>query len=216
MRIWQIPHNPSWWHIYGTGKTRLKEGVRIEKDKDVETEMEPVRDGSELAVLVADVFAMTDREAEVVLGYEEGHGYALAGKDGRLYRGDICGQPENIIWEEYDIEEAINDAYEWNFAMMQDSERLMEVLESEEDHQIVSDAYKEFCADEKILDGLFDRTKYGKELEDMAVRIAGAIVSSLKEGKDIDSAVGQLKEGLAGMREDTMKKEERNKKGRAR
>ncbi len=182
----------------------------------METGMRAVQDGSGLAALVADAFAMTDEEAGIVLGYVEGHGYALAAKDGSLYRGDVCGQPEDISWEEYDIEDAIDDAYEWNFAMMQDSERLMEKLESPEDYQVASESYKELCSDEKILDGLFDRTRYGKELEEMAVRIAGAIISSLGEGKDIDSAVGQLKEGLAGMREDTVKKEAGTRKGRCR
>lgn len=182
----------------------------------METGMRAVQNGSGLAALVADAFAMTDEEAGIVLGYVEGHGYALAGQDGRLYRGDLCGQPEDISWEEYDIEDAIDDAYEWNFAMMQDSERLMEGLESPEDYQVASESYKELCSDEKILDGLFDRTRYGKELEEMAVGIAGAIISSLGEGKDIDDAVGQLKEGLAGMREDTVKKEAGTRKGRCR
>jgi len=185
-------------------------------DRDKNAVMMPVQDGSGLVSLMADIFPMTVEEADVLLGYVEGHGYALAGKDGRLYRGDICGQPEEISWEEYDIEDIIDDASEWNFEMMQDSERLMGELESYDDYQLVSEGYEAMRGDEKVLDGLFDRTKYGKELEDMAVRIAGGIISSLSAGKDIDDAVGQLREGIAGIRENTEEKEKGMQKGRNR
>lgn len=184
--------------------------------RDKNTGTMPVQDGSGLVSLMADIFPMTAEEADVLLGYVEGHGYALAGKDGRLYRGDICGQPEKTSWEEYDIEDLVDDANEWNFEMMQDSERLMDELESYDDYQLVSESYEAMRRDEKILDGLFDRTKYGKELEDMAVCIADGIISSLSAGKDIDSAIGQLKEGIAGMRENSAEKEKGTQKGRKR
>lgn len=184
--------------------------------RDKNTGTMPVQDGSGLVSLMADIFPMTAEEADVLLGYVEGHGYALAGKDGRLYRGDICGQPEKTSWEEYDIEDLVDDANEWIFEMMQDSERLMDELESYDDYQLVSESYEAMRRDEKVLDGLFDRTKYGKELEDMAVCIADGIISSLSAGKDIDSAIGQLKEGIAGMRENSAEKEKGTQKGRKR
>lgn len=184
--------------------------------RDKNTGTMPVQDGSGLVSLMADIFPMTAEEADVLLGYVEGHGYALAGKDGRLYRGDICGQPEKTSWEEYDIEDLVDDANEWIFEMMQDSERLMDELESYDDYQLVSESYEAMRRDEKVLDGLFDRTKYGKELEDMALCIADGIISSLSAGKDIDSAIGQLKEGIAGMRENSAEKEKGTQKGRKR
>ncbi|HBA47436.1 MAG TPA: hypothetical protein DCZ91_06490, partial [Lachnospiraceae bacterium] len=104
-------------------------------DKD----MELIQDGEQLAAFAAETFPMTPEEAGVLLGYIAGHGYALAGKDGRLYRGGVCGQPEKICWEEYDIEDVVDDATEWNFAMMQNSERLMDQLESYYDYQQVSE-----------------------------------------------------------------------------
>ena len=66
----------------------------------METGMELIQDGEQLAAFSAETFSMTAEEAGVLLGYIEGHGYALAGKDGRLYRGGVCGQPEKICWEE--------------------------------------------------------------------------------------------------------------------
>lgn len=185
-------------------------------DRDKNTGMMTVQDGSGLVSLMADIFPMTVEEADVLLGYVEGHGYALAGKDGRLYRGDVCGQPEEISWEEYNIEDIIDDANEWNFEMIKDSERLMGELESYDDCQLVSESYEAMCGDEKVLDGLFDRTKYGKELEDMAVRIAGGIISGLSAGKDIDDAIGQLREGIAGMRENSAENKTDIQKGRKR
>lgn len=148
-------------------------------DKEMETGMELIQDGEQLAAFAAETFPMTTEEAGVLLGYIEGHGYALAGKNGRLYRGGVCEQPEKICWEEYDIEDVVDDATEWNFAMMQDSERLMDQLESYYDYQQVSEKYGALRDDEKILDSLFDRTKYGKIIEDMAFGIAGELSRNL-------------------------------------
>ena len=187
--------------------------------KDMEAGMELIQDGEQLAAFSAEIFPMTAEEAGILLGYVGGHGYALAGKDGRLYRGDICGQPEEISWEEYDIEDIIDDASEWNFEMIKDSERLMGELESYDDCQLVSEGYEAMCGDEKVLDSLFDRTKYGKIIENMASGIAEGIIQGLNVGNSIDSAVSNMniKEALSeicGENEKTEKKE--NRKGRCR
>lgn len=50
----------------------------------------------------------------------------------------------------------------------------------------------------------------------MAVRIAGGIISSLSSGKDIDDAIGQLREGIAGVRENSAEKKKGTQKGRNR
>ena len=185
----------------------------------METGMELIQDGEQLAAFAAETFPMTTEEAGVLLGYIEGHGYALAGKDGRLYRGGVCGQPEKICWEEYDIEDVVDDATEWNFAMMQDSERLMNQLESYYDYQQVSEKYGALRDDEKILDSLFDRTKYGKIIENMASGIAEGIIQGLSAGNSIDSAVSNLniKEAVSEIRGENEKTEKtENKKGRCR
>lgn len=199
------------WQIQG------KEAYRV--DKEMETDRELIQDGEQLAAFSAETFPMTVEEADVLLGYVGGHGYALAGKDGRLYCGDVCGQPEEISWEEYDIEDIIDDASEWNFDMMQDSERLMGELESYDDYQLVSEGYEALRGDEKILDSLFDRTKYGKIIENMASGIAEGIIRGLSAGNSIDSAVRSMniKEAAAGIRGDSEKAGmTENKKGRCR
>lgn len=187
--------------------------------KDMEAGMELIQDGEQLAAFSAEIFPMTAEEAGVLLGYVEGHGYALAGKDGSLYRGDVCGQPEKVCWEKYDIEDVVDDAMEWNFAMMQESERLMDQLESYYDYQLVSEGYGALRDDEKILDSLFDRTKYGKIIENMASGIAEGIIQGLNAGNSIDSAVSNMniKEALSEIRGENEKTEKtENRKGRCR
>lgn len=188
-------------------------------DKDMEAGMELIQDGEQLAAFSAEIFSMTAGEAGVLLGYMEGHGYSLAGKGGRLYRGDVCGQPEKVSWEEYDIEDVVDDATEWNFAMMQDSERLMNELESYDDYQLVSEGYEALRNDEKILDSLFDRTRYGKIIENMVSGIAEGIIQGLSAGNSIDNAVSNLniKETVSEIRGENEKTEKtENKKGRCR
>ena len=79
-------------------------------DKDMEAGMELIQGGEQLAAFEAETFPMTVEEADVLMGYVEGHGYVLAEKGGRLYRGDMCGQSEKVCWEEYDIEDVVDDA----------------------------------------------------------------------------------------------------------
>jgi len=188
-------------------------------DKDMEAGMELIQGGEQLAAFEAETFPMTVEEADVLMGYVEGHGYVLAEKGGRLYRGDMCGQSEKVCWEEYDIEDVVDDATEWNYAMMQESEKLMDQLESYYDYQMVSEGYEALRDDEKILDSLFDRTRYGKLIENMASGIAEGIIQRLGDGNSIDSAVKNMniKEAIAVIHGDSEKAGmTENKKGRCR
>lgn len=85
--------------------------------------------------------------------------------------------------------------------------------------QQVSEKYGALRDDEKILDSLFDRTKYGKIIENMASGIAEGIIQGLSAGNSIDSAVSNLniKEAVSEIRGENEKTEKtENKKGRCR
>ena len=68
--------------------------------------------------------------------------------------------------------------------------------------------YEELCADEKILDAVFDRTKYAEQIEHMAQMFAEQLIQSLQSKGDIDGAVKELVQGI--------KEQPEQKKGRAR
>ena len=61
---------------------------------------------------------MTDKEAEVIVGYMEEHDYILGEDDGILYRGDLVEKPGAICWDEYSMDDAIDAVCEWNYELI--------------------------------------------------------------------------------------------------
>lgn len=86
---------------------------------------------------------------------------------------------------------------EWNYILLQAAES--ELMHAE-DGAVYSERKKYLEAlreDEKILDAVFDRTKYGKELDAAAAALAGALIQDMeKEGMDaaVKKMTGQIRE----------------------
>lgn len=139
---------------------------------------------------------MTEKEADVLLGYIEGHDYLLGEKDGRLYRGDLCYEQNSIHWEEYFIDDAIDAACEWNYDLLQMAKSERENPDDFLDFIKKDNYYKSLREDEKVLDALFDRTKYGKEIEVLAEKLADEFIQNLGKTDEVDKAVKILTDGI--------------------
>ena len=55
--------------------------------------------------------------------------------------------------------------------------------------------YEDLCADEKVLDAMFDRTKHAVMIERAAQSLAEQLIQSLQSKGDIDGAVKELVQG---------------------
>lgn len=69
------------------------------------------------------LFPMTEKEAEVLLGYLGGHGYLLGEQEGILFQGDLNYEQNHILWEEHSIDDVIDSACEWNYELLQTAEK---------------------------------------------------------------------------------------------
>lgn len=56
---------------------------------------------------------------------------------------------------------------------------------------------KRFCADEVLLDKLFDRTKYGKEIEELAKVLAEELIRDAESKDGIDGTIEKMKEAVS-------------------
>lgn len=130
-------------------------------------------------------FPMTEKEADILLGYMEGHEFLLGKKEGKLFRGDLCYAQEIIRWTESSIDDVINFVMEMNSDMIAPAEVEMEFAENSSDFLKKKDYYDRLCEDEKTLDILFSRTRYGKELNELAVKkgLLPEVSWELKQGK---------------------------------
>lgn len=134
-------------------------------------------------------------DMEILLGYIEGHGYAL-GRDtnSQLVRVDM--ESDEVEVEDYTLDDAIDQACEWNYSL---------ILEADENRnnpdnfisfvneQARYDKYKE---DEVILDKMFEQTKYMPPIEALARKIANEIIEVYEFG--VEKVVQTVTEQIRG------------------
>lgn len=140
------------------------------------------------------LFHLTVEEAGKLLGYLEGHGFVLGEKEGKLFQGDLCYSNENVLWEEISIDDVVDEICEWNYSLLMDARNNMENPKNFIDFVNNQDRYQELQADEILLDAMYERTKYGKEIEILAEKLAGELVQEMAAKGKIDGAIMQLRD----------------------
>lgn len=141
-------------------------------------------------------FELTETEADKLLGYMSGHDFLLGEKEGKLFRGDLCYQQEKIRWTEDTIDDVINDVSEWNYDLLKQAQ-----AEMENPNDFIDFANKKAKAetleeDYQILDALFERTKYGAEIQGLAEKLVGELLQNLESKEGIDDAVRKMTEAI--------------------
>lgn len=125
------------------------------------------------------LLTLDEKEVKVLLGYLEGHGYAIGINDGKMVRVDICD--ENYEYEDYSIDEFIDTACEWNYDLMIGAKRSME---NASNHIVFNEAkeyFEQLRADEKVLDKLFAKTCYGKQLKEVCAKMTQDMISKIDD-----------------------------------
>lgn len=139
---------------------------------------------------------LSESEAKLLLGYLEGHDYRMAVNGDKMYRIDLQDTEGEKELVEYPIEDVVDIVCEWNYEMLQcaDSERnaAIDVQDLAEKEQ----RYQTLQADEEALDQIFDRTKYGIKINDLALRLAEEAIRHIKEG-GLEQAATTITQGIA-------------------
>ena len=194
------------------------QGKEHEEQRDAEG-YETIQTGAELISFMEEhgiSFQMNEQEADLLCGYMDGHGYVVGQKDGQLCRGDLCAETDRTVWEETTIDDVVDSAMEWNYELLQEAKADMENPDNFIDFVNKHNRYEDLCADEKVLDAMFDRTKYGEQIERVAEILAEQFIQNIKSKGDIDGAVKELAQGINGGMEVTAKQQPEQKKGRSR
>lgn len=140
---------------------------------------------------------MTDKEADMLLGYMEGHGYHLGIKEGQLYRGNYVESDNEVLWEMFSMDDAIDLVCEWNYELILDNEYYFKQSGFEHRNEEAQKKYEKLKEDEKILDVLFDKTKYGEQVEKLAQEIAGEIIAAVGDPVKTDKIIQSLNTNVA-------------------
>ncbi len=176
---------------YTGDKMNLESFIARCRERDKQ-EPDCFQGGKELADFLEPTFPITEIEGEKLLGYMEGHGFLLGYKDGELYRGDLCYAQEETLWEPYSIDDAVNAAFEWNDDLLQEAKAGLSDSKDMIDFANKKSYFDSLCEDEKILDAMFDRTRYGKELDALAATLAETLIQDMKREGGIDAAIEKM------------------------
>ena len=132
-------------------------------------------------------------EADLLLAYVHKKGLEICADGGTkllLYKSE-SRQPELMC----DMDELIDIVEEWNFEQMKVCEGKI-IAEDDTDKKA---GYRREMGhlkkDAKILDRLFEQTRFARELDEMAARLAGQFIKGLQE-KGLDVSAKQLAEAM--------------------
>ena len=128
----------------------------------------------------------------MLCGYMDRQGYVIGRKDGQLYRGEPQAETKGIAWEETTIDDLVDSACEWNYELLREAEAKMENPDYLTDFAGEYSCYEGLRSDETVLDGMFDRTKYGKELDVLAVKLVEELVADMGRDGGIDAAIKKM------------------------
>ena len=189
-----------------------------EEQRDVD-EYKTIQTGAELIKFMNEngiSFQINEKEADLLCSYMEGHGHVIGQKDGQLCCGDLCAEIDRTVWEETTIDDIVDSVTEWNYELLKEAKEFMENPQDFDDFVFQHSRHEDLCADEKVLDAMFDRTKYGEQIERMAEVLAEQFIQNLQSKGDIDGAVKELAQGIKGGQEITATQKPEQKKGRTR
>lgn len=138
---------------------------------------------------------LTDKEAELVVNYLAGHDYMLGVEDDVLLRGDLAESDDEIYWEIYTIDDAIDMACEWNYELILEADEKRRNPDNFVSYVEADKYYAELKENEVILDKLFEKTKYYAGIEQLAKTLAEQFINNLKnveEKREIDGLTSQV------------------------
>lgn len=127
----------------------------------------------------------------LLLNYMEGHDYAI-GTDNRdeLVRVDL--NSDELETDAYSVDDLIDQVCEWNYELILDTDEKRNDPKNKIDFANEESRYEGYKADERKLDRMFDQTKYGREVEELAVKLANEFIKNF--GKNKEQAINAIAE----------------------
>ena len=136
----------------------------------------------------------SSNDLEILLGYLEGHGYALA-KDtnNQLVRVDM--ESDEMEVDEYTLDDAIDQACDWNYSLILEADENRNNPKNMIDFANEQARYEKYKQDEEILDKMFEQTKFMPPIEALARKIAAEVLETYELGveKVVQTVTDQIR-----------------------
>lgn len=141
-------------------------------------------------------FTLSEEEAKLLLGYFEGHEYQMAVSGNKMYRIDLQEAEGEKAVVDYPIEDVVDIVCEWNYEMLQCADLERNAAINVQDSAEKELRYQTLQAEEAVLDKIFDRTRYGREINNLALKLAEEAIRHIKEG-GFEQAAATITQGVA-------------------
>lgn len=141
---------------------------------------------------------VTEQEAEILFGYMNGQGCMIGHKGKEIMRMDMCAGEEGQTWKPYSLDDVINDACNCNYDMILQAQQELESADKADEYGQIHARLESLQKDEKVLDVMFDRTKYGKEIEQLAEQLANDFLRDMQSEGGIAGAIERMTEAIKG------------------
>ncbi len=131
------------------------------------------------------VFELSKEEAELLLGYMDGHDYRIGlDENEEMVRVDIGEPDEDVV--PYHIHEVVDIVCEWNYELLQHTEQKMECAETKQVEEQLHMEYVQLQVEEVILDKIFERTPYARAISDKAQELADRFIDEYMKKNNIN------------------------------
>ena len=129
--------------------------------------------------LVQSKVSMGQNGAEIILDYMAEHGMTLAVRNQEL--AVLDAREEYPEYKPYSIDDAIHDVCEWNLELIQDMEDGMKNPADQKEYNRFSDALDILKKQEKVLDELYQQTRYEQMAQECAVEVITLAFGDISE-----------------------------------
>jgi len=146
---------------------------------------QPFSSGSSLAAYFMQTFDITAEEADMVFQYLTEHKYVIGEKNGELFLRNEHGK-----WKRDSVDGVIDLVCKWNHASVQLTGNKLEDLKYRTGRAELWAQHFKLLEDEKLLDGLFNRTDLGKRIKKLAEEIVADLVQNPPKPEKLAIAVG--------------------------
>lgn len=146
-----------------------------------------------------DIFIKLSQEDIVLLlNYLEGHDYAVGTDiEERLVRVDIATEEQK--YEEYSVDEWIDSVCDWNYGLLLAAEHKMNNPKDMQEFIEAQEELERLKQDEAKLDVMFEQTKYGRDITELAEKMAKDIIANV-EGAPLILTEGLKEHNLGKVR----------------
>lgn len=113
---------------------------------------------------------LTNKEAGILLSYMETHGYGIGAKGEELVRVDKSNF--DLLSEPFSIDDVIDTVFEWNYELKLEADNARRNPMDFKDFCEKQSLYEQLANEEKAIEKMFDRTVYGRKINDDYKRVA--------------------------------------------